>query len=250
MLEGVYQNAAAMTGLESWNNAIAQNLSQASAPGYKQTAVAFEGSDLGFRGFESALGQTKYSPAVGASATAALDFSAGAVRHTGDPLEFAIEGDGFFELRTPDGEFVLTRDGQFKVSKEGELVSKQGFRVMSETRTPIQLIPDGGELSAAVDGTLNQNGQRIGEIRMLDVDNTADLRRAPGGYTLWHGNEDSMTKSESNLRQGYLEGSNVSTTREMVNMINVSRSFQINQRMISSTDQLLGQAIKSLGGHA
>lgn len=249
MLDGVYQNAAAMTGLESWNNAIAQNLSQASAPGYKQTSVAFEGQDMGTRGFEGTLEQTIYRPVTGAAAKAGIDFSQGAIHNTGDPLEFAIEGEGFFELQTPQGEFVYTRDGQFRVSNDGELVSKQGYPVMSETRSTIQMIPDGGELTATPDGILKQSGQKIGEFRLVTVETPADLRRASGGYVLVK-DKDDVVPTESLVRQGALESSNVSTTREMVNLINLSRSFQINQRMISNTDQLLGQAIKSLGGHS
>ncbi len=250
MLDGVYQNAAAMTGLESWNNAIAQNLSQTSAPGFKQSTVAFAGSDMGLRGFEGTLDQTLYRPTISAEAKAGIDFSQGSIRNTGDPLEFAIEGEGFFELQTPNGDYVYTRDGQFRVNSLGELVSKQGFHVMSDTRSPIQMIPDGGDLAATSDGILNQNGQKIGELRLVTVDRPEDLHRAPGGFALAGNRDDITDAADAKIRQGSLEGSNVSATREMVNLINVSRSFQINQRMISNSDQLLGQAIKSLGGHS
>lgn len=250
MLNGVYQNASAMSGLESWNNGIAQNLSQSMAPGYKQATVSFEGKQKGQIAFEGAFGATAYKPAVTATAVSATDFSQGALQNTGDSFEFALESDGFFELLTPDGTYVYTRDGQFHVNNDGELVSKQGFRVMSDSRSTIDLIPDGGELSGEVDGTLKQNGQTVGKIGVQDVQDKSQLIRSHGGFALPKDATTQLYQVEANIRQGYLENSNVSNTTEMINLINVSRSFQLNQRTISNYDDLLGKAIRSLGGNA
>ncbi|MCH6255850.1 flagellar hook-basal body protein [Puniceicoccaceae bacterium K14] len=249
MLNGVYQNAAAMTGLESWNNGIAQNLSQSMAPGYKQASVSFEGKTTGLMAYQSANGKAGFAESVTATSQATTDFTQGTLRHTGDAFEFALEEEGFFELRRPDGELVYTRDGQFHVNNEGELVSKQGYHVMSDTRNEITLIPDGGELSGELDGTLKQNGQTIGKIGVQVAADPSQLVRSHGGFALPEDSDMELYQTESKIRQGYLESSNVSATKEMVNLINVSRSFQLNQRAISNHDDLLGKAIRSLGGN-
>lgn len=239
-----------MTGLESWNNGIAQNLSQSMAPGYKQASIAFEGKENGMIGFEGAFGNAAYRPSVTATAQATTDFSQGSLRHTGDAFEFAFESEGFFELRTAEGEFVYTRDGQFHTNDDGELVSKQGYHVMSDTRNTIQLIPEGGELSGEIDGTLKQNGQTIGKIGVQVVEDKSQLVRSHGGFSLPKDATSKLFQSEATIRQGYIEESNVSSTKEMINLINVSRSFQLNQRTITNYDELLGKAIRSLGGNS
>lgn len=251
MLNGVYQNAAAMTGLEAWNNSIAQNISQSSTPGYKKATVTFEGIERGRIGVEGPFGQTLHRAATQAQGTGSVDFSNGTMLVTHGEFDFALEGEGFFELRAPDGQLVYTRDGQFKANEQGELVSKQGFHVMSDTRNIIQLIPNGGQLQAAPDGTLRQNGQKIAELSLRGIEYTENLIRSHGGFVL-SPDSDAVARHLDTpvLRHGTLEQSNVSATTEMIDLINVSRSFQINQRVIQQHDDILGKAIQQLGGRA
>lgn len=249
MLNGVYQNAAAMTGLENWNNSIAQNISQASTPGYKKANVAFEGVESGQIGVDSSFGNTLHRAAIQTKSMGSVDFTSGSSVTTHGEFDFAIEGEGFFELRSPDGQLVYTRDGQFKLNDNGELVSKQGFHVMSDARNAIQLIPDGGPLQGARDGTLRQGNQRIAELGVRDVQDPENLVRSHGGFIL--GPESSGIARQLDapyLRHGALEQSNVSATTEMINLINVSRSFQVNQRVVQQHDEILGKAIQTLGG--
>lgn len=249
MLNGVYQNAAAMTGLESWNNTIAQNLSQSSTPGYKKALISFEGVVTGKLGVQDPFGNTTYRPAVQTQGTGSVDFSNGPIQITDGEFDFAMEGDGFFELRAPDGQLVYTRDGQFKLNSDGELVSKQGFYVMDDTRNIIQIIPDGGKLQAATDGTLRQNGIKIAELGVRGVRDKSLMIRSNGGFVVVRPDENVMRHLNNPLvRHGALERSNVEGTTEMINLINVSRSFQINQRVIQQYDEVLNKAIRVLGG--
>ena len=249
MLNGVYQNAAAMTGLEQWNNSIAQNLAQSSAPGYKKAMLTFEGVANGSLGVKDSFGNTLQKAAIQTRGSGAVDFSNGQIQITNGEFDFALEGSGFFELRAPDGQLVYTRDGQFKVNDEGVLVSKQGFLVMDDTRNEINLIPDGGKLQVAVDGTLRQSGQKIAQLGIRDVENPSSMIRSHGGFVVADSSEDPARHKEGAiLRHGALEQSNVSATHEMINLINVSRSFMINQRVIQQHDDNLSRAIQTLGG--
>lgn len=249
MLNGIYQNAAAMSGLESWNNSIAQNISQSSTPGYKKAMTAFEGVERGSIGTESAFGRTLERAQIQTTGFDSVDFTSGPVQITNNEFDMALEGPGFFELRAPDGQFVYTRDGQFTVNAEGEIVSKQGFYVMDDTRNPIKLNPGAGKLQVGIDGTLSQNGIKFTELSLRGIKDPENLVRSHGGFVLGP-DSDRITRllEEPVVRQGALEQSNVSATTEMINLINVSRSFQLNQRVIQQHDETLGKAIQALGG--
>ncbi len=249
MLNGVYQNAAAMTGLEAWNNTIAQNISQASAPGYKKAAITFEGVERGQIGVDGAFGNVLQRASIQTQGTSSVNFASGPTKITNSEHDFALEGDGFFELRAPDGQLVYTRDGQFAVNSDGELVSKQGFHVLTDTRNVIQLIPDGGTITASTDGTLRQGGQKIAELGIRMVEDPENLIRSHGGFVLGPKSQGEAYRIEDPiLRHGAIEESNVSATTEMINLINVSRAFEINQRVVRQHDDVLGQAIRILGG--
>lgn len=251
MLNGIYQNAASMSGLESWNNAIAQNLSQSSTPGYKKATLSFEGEANGLIGYQGTFENTLFRETVAASGKGSVDFSSGGVHSTNIPTDFAIEGEGFFELRMPDGQLVYTRDGQFKVNGEGELVSKQGFHVMSDDRTIIELIPGGGPLKGMPDGSLSQDGRPVAVIGLRDVQDKSELIRSHGGFVVNPNNAidaEAVDRERTLVRHGALEESNVVSTKEMVDLIQVSRAFQLNQQVIRGRDDLLGKAIQSLGG--
>ncbi len=248
MLNGVYQNAAAMTGLENWNNSIAQNIAQSSAPGYKKAVLTFEGVEAGKIGVKNDFGNILEHVSIQTKGVGAVDLSTGSIVTTNGELDFALEGQGFFELRSDDGQLVYTRDGQFKVNDEGELVSKQGFHVMDDTRHIIKMRLGQGKISGAKDGTLSQNGAPLAQLSIRDVKDPENLIRSHGGFILGPNSEGiARHVEEPVVRFGALEQSNVSGTTEMINLINVSRSFQINQKVIQQHDDTLGKAIRALG---
>ena len=253
MLNGIYQNASTMNGLESWNNAIAQNLAQSSNPGYKKATLSFEGEANGLIGYKGSFENTLFRETIAASGKDGVDFSAGGVHSTNIPTDFALESDGFFELKTPDGQLVYTRDGQFKINGEGELVSKQGYHVMSDARTVIQLTSKGGPLEGLSDGSLSQGGRPISVLGVRNVDDKSILLRSHGGFVIDPSlavDAKSVDPDNIMVRHAALEESNVTSTKEMVDLIHVSRAFQLNQQVIRGRDELIGKAIQSLGGRA
>lgn len=252
MLNGIYQNAATMSGLETWNNAIAQNLAQSSIPGYKKATLSFEGEANGLIGYGGGtFDQTLFRETIAATGKNGVDFSAGGVRTTNIDTDFALEKPGFFELKTPEGQYVYTRDGQFQRNGEGELVSKQGYHVMSDARTIIQLDMGGGALKGLADGSISQGSRKIGMIGVRNVDDLSTLIRSHGGFVVDPevvGDVKAVDPDQILVRHAALESSNVTNTKEMVDMITVSRAFQLNQQVIRGRDDLLGKAIQTLGG--
>jgi len=251
MLNGIYQNAASMSGLETWNNAIAQNLAQSSTPGYKKELLSFEGEANGMIGYEGSFDKTLFRETLQAKGVGSVDFSSGSILNTDIKTDFAIEGEGFFELRTPDGEFVYTRDGQFKLNDAGELVSKQGYFVMDDERNVIQLLPDGGDIKGMPNGSISQGNQEIAIIGVRSVGDPNQMVRTHGGFAInpeVTGEALAVDPDRVSIRHAALEQSNVSNTSEMVNLISVSRAFQLNQQVIRGKDELLGRAIQTLGG--
>ncbi len=240
-----------MSGLESWNNAIAQNLAQSSTPGYKKAILSFEGKANGMIGYEGSFDKTLFHESIAATGKGGVDFSTGSIVNTDIHTDFALEGEGFFELRTPDGQYVYTRDGQFQLNDQAQLVSKQGYFVMDDERNPLQLIPDGGTITGKPDGSIYQKGQLVGMIGVRSSSDPNSLLRTHGGFLLNQGVELEayhLNPDKVSIRHGAIEQSNVSNTTEMVNLISVSRAFQINQQVIRGKDELLGKAIQTLGG--
>ena len=236
MLNGIYQNASTMNGLESWNNAIAQNLAQSSNPGYKKATLSFEGEANGLIGYKGSFENTLFRETIAASGKDGVDFSAGGVHSTNIPTDFALES-----------------DGQFKINGEGELVSKQGYHVMSDARTVIQLTSKGGPLEGLSDGSLSQGGRPVSVLGVRNVDDKSILLRSHGGFVIDPSlavDAKSVDPDNIMVRHAALEESNVTSTKEMVDLIHVSRAFQLNQQVIRGRDELIGKAIQSLGGRA
>jgi flagellar basal-body rod protein FlgG len=244
MIQGVYQSAAAADALQTWNDVIARNLAGATMPGFKKGDISFEGVAAGMFAAGSSDEQAMISP----QPLGVVDFSAGSMQRTNDPTEFAISGNGFFQLQGPNGQSVYTRDGQFRVSPEGQLISKQGFPVQGESGS-IQLLIDGGPISVDPDGRVMQGDQEVGVLSVYEFNNPAALQRGPGGFMVNPDQPQAPVVSEtSRVYQGFIEMSNVSSILQMVNMIEASNALQANQKVIQSFDGLSEQAIKSLGG--
>lgn len=241
MINGVYQNAASLNALQTWNDVIAQNIAASSRAGYKGKSVSFE----------AALPDGPN--AAGTNATrmprtiTRTRFDQGAVRMTGVKTDFAIKGSGYFQLARADGQVVYSRDGGFTLNRERTLVNQQGLTVMG-LGGPIQLLPEGGPLIAEDDGILRQGLQEVGRLSLVEFTRPDLLIETTGGYMINPEKPQFATQViEPSFVQGAIEGSNISPIQEMVDMIAVNNAFQANQRVISSVDRVMERAIDTLG---
>src|SRR5580704_16538539 len=119
----LYQAAAAMNATAKWQDLIAENLSAASIPGARKQEISFSNVEAGLASNMSGSAVSSYSIP---SASVAINFQQGELRATGNPMDYAVEGPGFFTVQTPDGRSLYTRNGEFQLNSKGELVNKEG----------------------------------------------------------------------------------------------------------------------------
>ncbi len=236
---GMYQGAAALNGLEQWQQTIAQNLASSSVAGYKKTEISFE---VVADEQASISAKNLQTP----EATYKISFREGNMVHTGNPLDLALRGNGFFEIETPDGKILYTRDGQFHINADSVLVNKDGYKVKADSGS-IQLTNIGGDLAIDREGTVYQGGSPAGKLALTEFDAPQNLQKVAGGFIESADASAKPQRVESpELLQGFIESSNVSPVREMVNLIAVSRAFEANQKILSHFDQELDRTIQAL----
>jgi flagellar basal-body rod protein FlgF len=221
---GLYSGVAAMRASEKRLEAIAANLANLDTPAYKRTgsasqAFAIEGDPRGH-----AQVATRHT----------IDFTQGVLDRTGNALDLALEGEGFFAVESPDGE-VYTRDGSFHLDEQGVLQTKDGHPVAWEgARGTIAAV--GEAITIDGSGQVRQGSNEVGRIKLVDFADAQRLTRDSRGS--WHAPEDLETRAPAGLvHQGALERSNASSIDELVAMIRVQRSFESAAGLLRSIDQ-------------
>ncbi len=247
----------AKTGLDAQQtrmSAISNNLANVNTTGFKQDRVVFE--DLLYQNVRQSGGQTSQDTelptglhlgtGVRVVATEKL-FTQGALVQTGNPLDVAIKGRGFFQVLMPDGNLAYTRDGTFQQNAQGELVTSSGYAVQ-----PGITLPDGAQsITIGSDGVVSVMlaGQsaptQVGSLEIVDFINPGGLQ--PIGENLYLETASSGTAQAGtpgingfgSLVQGSLEGSNVNVVSELVNMIETQRAYEMNSKAISTSEQMM-----------
>jgi flagellar basal-body rod protein FlgG len=180
--------------------------------------------------------------------------SQGSLNTTGNPLDLAIEGDGYFQIQRPDGSTGYSRAGNFHLSSEGKLVTTDGMPVMPEIQ-----IPDGASaITIGQDGTVSATvtgqaeAQEIGKIEIARFVNPAGLQALGNNlYGVTGASGEAQTgpanaEGRGAIRQGALEASNVNVVQELVDMIETQRAYEVNSKMIQATDEMLRNANQQL----
>jgi len=170
-----------------------------------------------------------------------IDMSQGSFQKTGNPLDLAIRGEGFFKVQKGGGEY-LTRNGVFTLSADGTLVTEQGYPVMAGGG-PVN-IPSRARVSVDGEGVIYADGQ---EVARLDFVQPSDYREMKKEGENLFSNGGQEVPGEGEVAQGYIEKSNVEVVNEMVSMIECQRSFEMYQKMITTTDQLDQKVIQQVG---
>jgi flagellar basal-body rod protein FlgG len=237
MLEGMYAAAAGMNAQQQQIDAIGNDLANASTTGYKAERVGFR--DLLYNQIDQA-GTVTSAGAGAAAETIGANQAQGSIQSTGDPLDLAIEGPGYFTVKRADGSTALTRDGAFEVDAQGKLTTAEGDLVEPPVTLPSGVSPS--EVSIGPDGTVKGPGagRTFGKISLVTV--AAPDRLLSAGGSLFTTNASSgaaRPTAAATIRQGALEGSNVDTATEMVKMISTQRSYQLESSAIQTENQML-----------
>ena len=236
MLQSLYAASSGMEASQTQFDSISNDLANMNTPGYRAGDVGFE--DLLYSpGGES----TGSHVATGAGATATIvgrDQAQGALQQTGRPLDVAIEGAGFLQVRRPDGSLGLTRNGTLEVNGDGQLTTSDGQRLVP----PVTLATgtDAQDVAIGADGTVSAHGRTLGQIKLVNVpapdqlladgDSTFSATAASGAPRAVKG---------STLKQGALEASNVDVNSVMSEMIIAQRTYQMSEQAVQYQDQML-----------
>ena len=182
------------------------------------------------------------------AASISMDMTQGTLKETGNDLDLAIEGRGFFELTLPSGESAYTRDGALKRSAEGVIVNADGYPLIGNITIPQDArdltINADGEIYAYFDG--QPGGQLIGTIGLVSFANAKGLE--PMGGNLYRETDASGNPlpglagqdGRGTLRQGYLEESNVDVVQQIAELIEAQRGYELNSKVITAADQMMG----------
>lgn len=236
---GLHTGASHMQMLENWQAVISSNLANASTPGFQKSAFKISASAP--EASEAAAPAQTPLPVGQAQRV----FSNGQIRITGNPLDLAIHSGGFFGLTNDDGEQVYSKDGEFHLNSEGTIVNKMGWTVLAEGAAVTVELQE-GPITITPDGTINQNGQDIGRLSVYDFANPDQLEQRNGSYfTDPEGLAGVMEVEDPLVQQGQLMGSTVNSLTEMVSMIQVSRAYEIAQKLIQENDERANTVVQT-----
>lgn len=238
MQDSLYVALSSQIALERRLDTIADNVANASTIGFRATGVKFE---------DVVSGTGPKSVSFASTGNTYLSGAHGAMTETGNPFDFAIQGDAWFAIDTPAGT-VMTRDGRFSMNENGELMSIEGHPVLDSGGAPIQLDPRDGPPKAGADGSLRQGDKLVGAIGLYDFDPGQNfVRYGNSGIVPARTPEPVTDRSDIGVAQGFLEESNVNPVLEMTRLIMVQRAFENTAALMRQTDASTDDAIKTLG---
>jgi flagellar basal-body rod protein FlgG len=249
--------ATGMQAQQLYMDTISNNLSNVNTTGFKKLKAEFQDlmyqalREPGVRNVEGSLSPSGIETGLGVrpSATQRI-FEQGSLNRTENALDWAIQGEGLFQITLPDGSTAFTRDGSFKLSSDGTIVTSSGFFVhpqlsVPEGATSLQVSQD-GHLSVILPG--ENTATDIGQLELARFVNPSGLRALGGNLfaetdasgtpiVLLPGEEGAGT-----IMQGFIEASNVQVVQEMVNMITAQRAYEIVSKSIQVSDEMLQTA--------
>lgn len=236
MDNSIYATLARQSGLMQEMQVVANNMANISTTGFRREGVLFAEHVAALDGAGPSLSMAHAKGKL-------VDFAQGPLAATGSALDFAIQGDGFFMIETPEGN-QLTRAGSFLRSPEGELVTPEGFRVLDTGGTPIFLPADQGKIALAEDGTLSANGTPLAQVGIY-------APQDPNGISLQAGTRFAVPDGtepveNAKLVQGFVEQSNVDPVQEISRMITVQRAYELGQKFLDREDERIRSVISTL----
>ena len=173
----------------------------------------------------------------------ARDMSQGPITRTGDPLDVAIQGDGFFTVQSKEG-VRYTRDGAFQLDDSGQLVTQSGDPVLSAGGAPIVFDPRGDRPQISADGSISIAGVEVGKLGVASFADPKALEKV--GDNLWSPKGQATTEFTGTLAPGALEGSNVNPVLELTRIIEISRAYESAARIVKNGDDLRQTTLERL----
>ena len=252
MVKGLYTAYSGLTVQQKRLDVVSNNLANATTTGYKKEGLTTQSfkdvygikvkdETVGY--INQNIGTLNLGAKIGESFRS---WDQGSLKNTESSYDFALAGDGFFSIsftnKAGETSTLYTRDGSFQMNSEGYLVTKDGDYVLGESGDPIVLPTDISKLTVDSTGRIYADGQYVDTFGIVDFEDYnyieaygENLYRAVDGAT--------FKDSTASVNQGYLETSNINVVSEMVDMINIAREFESNQKIVNSIDEMLGKMV-------
>lgn len=229
MIRNIQDVTRAMVSRITSQEVTANNIANSNTAGFKKDRIFQEALDQAGKTQQGSVRQVTV-------------FEQGPLKNTGNPLDIALSGDGFFSIEA-DGREYYTRDGNFKVDPDGLLRLESGGLVMGESG-PIQAV---GDITIDKQGSVFVKGTEVDRLKIVSFPDSEQLRKH--GNTLFRADDDAISQRPSNVSvmQGYIEGSNVNPMEEMVSMMTAYRYFEADQKVLQTHDEILDKAANQIG---
>lgn len=243
MNSGIYAavsgSLAAMHRLE----VISNNLANINTPGYKKDAMSFESLLAGPVNPPSVPQNTTADPIM-QKENVYIDFASGPTNQSGNPLDLALNGDGFFAVTTPEGT-AYTRQGNFRTSADGTLTTVDGYPVQGAGGAAVRV--QGSRVEIDSKGVITVDGEQAGALAVVDFAKPYTLTKVGSALFVPAANQAPPQAGTAQVQQGYIEGSNVESISEMVQMIETNRYFEACSKVIRGFDDMATKAANELG---
>jgi flagellar basal-body rod protein FlgG len=240
MLEGLHSAAAGMAAQQDRISAVSNDLANASTTGYKHVRVGFRDLMYQQAGRPARLGTNARTGTGSAAVDAGRSMGQGALQQTGNPLDVAIQGEGFLRVRLPDGRQALTRDGALRIDGTGRLTNSVGALVQPPIRVPAGTASE--DVKIGRDGTVTgKAGARLGRLDLVSVRSPQGLQSVGDNAYVASAASGTPTRAPraTTLAAGAIEASNVDMSDAMIEMIDAQRSYQLASKAIETANQMM-----------
>ena len=232
-----------MNATQRWQELISDNLASASIPGARKQQISFSAIQAGLAAGQGGAGY------VIPAANTAINFQQGELHSSGNSMDFAVEGPGFFSVQLPDGRTGYTRNGQFQLNTKGQLTTAQGYPVLGDSG-PIQFDPNhSNPITVSASGEVSQGAEKKGKLQIAEFNQPNQLTAISRG--LFYADSPDLkptgTSAASSVRQGFIESANTSPTVEMATLITAMRMFESNQKVLQMQSDRMSREISELG---
>jgi len=219
-------------------DSLANDVANVNTAGYKSVRTGFR--DLVYAQAGRGAAGNVTTGAGSAVQTVGRSFSQGALRQTGQPLDVALEGPGFLQVRTPEGQLALSRDGSLHVTNTGQLVNSTGAQIVPPVRFPAGV--NLNEVSINPDGTIVAGTRTIGRLQAVDVTSPQALTAIGDNLFVANAQTGAPRNVQTTFAGGYVEASNVELSDAMVDMMNSQRAYELSSRAVRQQDEMAGIA--------
>jgi len=243
MNSGIYPAVSGSLAAMRRMDVISNNLANINTPGYKKDKMSFEGLLAGPVN-PPAVPQGKTADPILQKENIYIDYASGPTSQSGNPLDLALSGDGFFAVTTPQGT-AYTRQGNFRTSADGTLVTVDGYPVQGVGGSAIRI--QGSRVEIDAKGAVTVDGEVTGAISVVDFEKPYTLTKVGSALFVAADPQVAPRAGKAQIQQGYLEGSNVESISEMVQMIETNRYFEACSKVIQNFDAISSRAANDIG---